>query len=111
MKSVINICLIIITSTLISCTICNKDDILINNGILIWTGEYEVDGCGFFISIDGYIYKPENESIINDDYKISREIIVKVEYNILNYNIESWCGDSPYKTITEGIRIVSIEKI
>ena len=81
------------------------------DAVLTWTGEYEVDGCGFFIIINEHKYKSENESIIDDSYKISGETTVKVEYEILNKTIESWCGDLPYTTKTDGIKIISIRKI
>ena len=96
---------------------CSKDDsplfsnnILENDAVLRWTGDYAVDGCGFFIIINGHEYKPENESIIDDSFKMNHDIEVKIEYKILDKKIESWCGDLPNPTLTDGIIIITIEK-
>jgi len=107
-KAIIFLNLILITLTFLS---CDKDnDIIKDNGVLSWTGDYAVDGCGFFITISDHKYKPENESIIDDSYKKDYDINVLIEYQILNRQIESWCGDSPNATLTDGIKIISIEK-
>ena len=55
-------------------------------------------------------YKPENELIIDDSYKKSYDINVLIEYVILNRQIASSCGDLLYATLTDGIKIISIEK-
>ena len=96
---------------------CSKDDspvsssnIIKDNGILSWTGDYAVDGCGFFITISNHKYKPENEWIIDASYKKSYDINVLIEYEILNRQMASSCGDLPYATLTDGIKIISIEK-
>ena len=92
---------------------CNKNSTNESYGkaeaILTWTGDYAVDGCGFFIIINHHKYKPEDESIINNSYKTDSTIVI-VEYQILNKKINSYCGDLPYATITDGIKIISLTK-
>jgi hypothetical protein len=109
--------MIIVIFILITILSCSKDysplsnnNILKNDAILRWTGEYAADGCGFFIIINNHEYKPENESIIDDSLKMNFDIDVIIEYKILRKKIESWCWDLPNVTLTDGINIVSIEK-
>jgi len=109
MKKIYFVSLIFITCMVLSCDKDNSD-ILKDNGVLSWTGDYAVDGCGFFITIDNNKYKPENESIIDDSYKTVDDINVLVEYEILNKKVESYCGDIPNATLTDGIKIIWIQK-
>ncbi|MCK9207292.1 MAG: hypothetical protein M0P66_09300 [Salinivirgaceae bacterium] len=89
---------------------CKKDsENLKSEGLLTWTGEYEVDGCGFFITINEHKYKPENESMIDKSYK-SGTISVIVEYQLLDKQIQSACGDLPTPTLTDAIELISIKK-
>ena len=96
---------------------CSKDhsplisnNILENDAVLRWTGEYAVDGCGFFIIINGHKYKPENESIISENFKMNHDIEVIIEYKNLDKKIERSCGDLPIPDLIDGIEIISIEK-
>ncbi len=90
---------------------CEREDneILTGPGKLNWTGEYAVDGCGFFITIGDHEYKPSNESIIGESFK-RNDVNVMLEYQILDRQIEKWCGDSESATIRDGIKIISIEE-
>jgi hypothetical protein len=90
---------------------CNKSEdskTLKSQAVLKWFGDYAVDGCGFFITINSHSYKPENESIIDNSFK-SDSCNVTVEYQLLDKKISSSCGFiSPIKT--DGIKIISITK-
>ena len=48
----------------LSCKKSNDSNNLKSDAVLTWTGDYAVDGCGFFITINNHEYKPENESVI-----------------------------------------------
>ena len=81
--------------------------------LLTWTGEYEVDGCGFFITINGEEYKPEYEDSIDDSFKevyspYGTEVVV--EYQILDRNIESYCESRPTTRTLPAIEIISIHR-
>ena len=107
MKKIIILFIICALGTLCS---CSKDsDNIQGEGLLTWSGDYEVDGCGFLITINGHEYKPENESIIDNSYKTS-SIHVIVEYQLLNRKIEYSCGDLPTSTLKDGIKIITIRK-
>jgi len=92
---------------------CKKEnDILEKKAVLVWKGSYALDGCGFFVKVGLKEYKPVNESIIDESYKISaKNIPVEVKYKLLNKNFEYYCGHSPTpkKNIGE-IEIISIKK-
>lgn len=98
---------IVITVSLSFLTSCKKEEYKTSNAIISWTGEYGLDGCGFFITIDHKKYKPQDESKIDDKFKTVDQPIV-IEYEIINKIIESWCGDLPESTKTDGVRIISI---
>jgi hypothetical protein len=103
--------LILLIIPLFSCNDSNNDNSnLTSTATVQWTGDYAVDGCGFFVIIDGHKYKPENESIIDSSFSASFESTVIVEYELLNKKIGSSCGDLPYPTLTDGIKIISIKK-
>ncbi len=91
---------------------CKKDDsqIITKNGVLSWTGDYAVDGCGFFITIEGSVFKPENETFIDDSFKTYSSIAVTVGFERLDKKIQSFCGDLPQPTMTDGIKIITITK-
>jgi hypothetical protein len=76
---------------------------------LIWTGDYEVDGCGFFIEIDTVQYKPINEGIIPPEYKRVEPISITVQYIDLLYETEYYCGDLPNPQKTRALKLTSID--
>ena len=86
------------------------DSIQTEEGIIQWEGAYEVDGCGYFIIIDGIKYKPANESDINDEFKSGNRMNVRVQFERQG-QITYQCGDLPYAIKAEGIKIITIEKI
>ena len=74
---------------------------------VIWTGEYEVDGCGFFVEVDSIRYKPTNEDFLNADFQILNDTIVEMRYLDLNRKITSQCGEGfPYEI--RGIEVIGI---
>ncbi|MFQ6677140.1 MAG: hypothetical protein ACE5D0_02365 [Fidelibacterota bacterium] len=88
-----------------------KNTILEANALLRWTGDYAVDGCGFFIDIDDHEYKPEDEMTIDDSLKINSGVEVMIQYELLNKTIEYNCGDLPHFLEVDGIKLHSIRKI
>ena len=76
---------------------------------LIWTGEYDVDGCGFFVEIDSVQYKPENEAILPPQYRTDEPLDVTVQYIDLLYEIEYYCGDSPDVKKARAITLTSLD--
>jgi len=93
----------------LSCKKDNDSNNLKSDAVLTWTGDYAVDGCGFFVTINDHEYKPENEAVIDDNYKSGSSNVI-VEYQLSNRKIESACGDLPTSTMTDGIKIISITK-
>ncbi|MDR1380436.1 MAG: hypothetical protein LBJ47_03045 [Tannerella sp.] len=96
---------------------CNDGNGNEDNGILkseatvVWKGEYEVDGCGFFVKIKGKEYKPENEEVFGDDFKSVTETEVVVEYELSDKKIEKACYDSPSPPSFDGIKIITLSII
>lgn len=84
------------------------NEAITTQAILEWTGDYEVDGCGFIIIIDGKEYKAENESFIDDAYKAGQTEVV-LSFKHLGSQIEKFCGDKPDPFVFDLIEIVSIE--
>ena len=80
-----------------------------NNAKLTWTGEYDVDGCGFFIEIDSVEFKPENENIIPPAFKVSGTLNVTVQYIDLLYDIEYSCGDLPEPKKSKAIKLTALD--
>jgi len=93
----------------LSCKKSNDSSNLKSDAVLTWTGDYAVDGCGFFITINEHKYKPENESIIDSNFKSGSSNVI-VEYQLSNRKIETACGDLPTSTMIDGIKIISIKK-
>ena len=87
---------------------CKKEETE-QNAILKWTGEYSVDGCGFFIEFNGEIYKPNNEDNIGEIFKEESSSIVIVDYKLQNKDIECNCGDLPETQKEKSIEIISIK--
>ncbi|MEQ9440658.1 MAG: hypothetical protein RIG62_16525 [Cyclobacteriaceae bacterium] len=83
-----------------------------SEALLSWEGEYEVDGCGFFITIGDQTYKPKNEDFIGDSFKVSSTTgtEVSVTYEILDTAVERYCGDLPAPLVTPGIKLFALEK-
>lgn len=94
----------------VSCAKNDNTDMLISNAILTWTGDYELDGCGYFIVIDNYQYKPENEDAIDDSFKSIVEILVTVKYQKLDKQITTYCFNSQPNNQHDAIKIISISK-
>jgi hypothetical protein len=78
--------------------------------ILIWQGEYDVDGCGFFVEIENKRYKPQNESFIGDEFKTDTTFVL-IGFIYLDREIEYWCGDLPFVSKKDGIKVFSIKKM
>ena len=86
-----------------------ENQILTKEALLIWSGDYAVDGCGFSLEFDNKKYKPENEDIIPSDFKNNSQIKVKIRFKYLHKEIEYYCG---FQIVTdEGIEIIKISKI
>lgn len=85
---------------------CEEDNQVIyeKDARLVWTGEYDLDGCGFFIEIDSVSYKPENEGILPPEYKTSEPLEVDVQFINLLYDIEYPCGLTGTQT-SPGIKL------
>lgn len=79
------------------------------NAKLIWTGDYEVDGCGFFVEIDSTEYKPENEGIIPPEFKSYDTLSITVQYIDLFSEIELQCFRSPITNKKKAIKLISID--
>ena len=56
---------------ILGCEDKKEDKILEANALLHWTGDYSVDGCGFFIVTSDNEYKPEDEGAIDDSFKVN----------------------------------------
>ncbi len=75
---------------------------------VIWTGDYQVDGCGFFVEIDSIQHKPRNEDFFNADFQVLTDTIVEMKYLDLNQEITAQCGEGyPFKI--RGIEIIDIK--
>lgn len=103
--------LVLLLFILISSNSCDQGNevIYVNNAKLIWTGDYEVDGCGFFLEIDSIGYKPENENIIPPAFKINEPLSVTVQYIDLLYDIEYYCGVLPEPKRSKAIKLTSLD--
>ena len=93
-------------------SIQRSETVITSEAVLTWTGEYEVDGCGFLITIDSTTYKPHNEAIIDNSFKQSASsgVDVIIEYKPLDIEIAYYCGDVPEPKILAPIQIFSLEK-
>lgn len=109
MKRIKILLLICTIGFVLSCKNDDDSDILKSEAVLTWTGDYAVDGCGFFVMINDHNYKPENESIIDSNFESGSNNVI-IEYQLLNRKIETACGDLPAPTLTDGIKIISIRK-
>lgn len=96
----------------ISCksTVEPENEIVTKEAIVIWEGDYAVDGCGFSFEIDSEKYKPKNEDFISDEFKKEPQTQVKIQFIYLNKQIEYYCGWSGIQK-SDGIEIISISKL
>lgn len=74
---------------------------------IIWAGEYEIDGCGFFVEIDSVRHKPINEDFFTADFQIPGDTSVEMKYLDLNKEITSQCGFG-YPFEIKGIEVLDI---
>ena len=109
MKTLKNLIIILFLFLLLSSCDEGNEVMYENNAKLIWTGEYDVDGCGFFIEVDSIMYKPENEGIIPPDYRKAEPLSITVQYIELQYEIEYYCGDSPTPQKSEAIKLTYMD--
>lgn len=100
---------LIITLIASSCNILDDDHILSADAVIRWTGDYAVDGCGFFIDIGEKENKAEDESVIPDSLKNDSGTTVTIKYELLDESIEFYCGWEQH-TI-DWIRLLSIKPL
>lgn len=79
-------------------------------GLLVWSGEYMVDGCGFHVVINDRQYKPEDEEAIDQAFKTEEPVPVLITYELTGETIDRRCGLSTESKAMDGIRILSIER-
>ena len=76
---------------------------------VVWNGDYQVDGCGFFVEIDSVRYKPTNEDFFDEAFRNAsdNDSIVEMRYTDLRRAITSQCGEGfPYQI--NGIEVIAI---
>lgn len=74
---------------------------------VIWQGDYQIDGCGFFVKIDSVEYKPINESFFDSTFQTLNDTLVEMKYKDLRREITSQCGEGyPYQI--RGIEVIDI---
>jgi hypothetical protein len=90
---------------------CNEENdiIFVPDATLIWTGDYNVDGCGFFVETHGNIYKPENETIIPPEYSKVDSLSITVQFIDLSYEIDYYCGDLENKQSVRAIKLLYMD--
>lgn len=81
-----------------------------SEGLLVWSGEYMVDGCGFHVVIDDRQYKPEDEDAIDDAFKTEEPLPVLISYELTGEVIDRRCGLSTESREMDGIRILNLER-
>ncbi|MFD2245305.1 hypothetical protein [Pontibacter ruber] len=80
------------------------------NAILVWSGEYMVDGCGFEVLINDKKYKPENEQDIDGAFKVEGNTPVVIEFVRLGTQLDIRCGLSTQSRAMDAIRVVSVKR-
>ncbi len=105
-----NFIVFFLLSTLFVLISCQEpsDVIYDDNAAILWTGEYDVDGCGFFVELDSVKYKPESESVISPYFKKATRTNVIVQYIDLHYDKEYYCADSQKPKTIGVVKIISI---
>ena len=93
-------------------SIQRSKEVITSEAVLTWNGEYEVDGCGFLITIDSNTYKPHNEEIIDNIFKeiASSGLDVIVDYKPLDIEIAYYCEDVPEQKALKPIQIFSFRR-
>ena len=84
-----------------------------STALLTWTGEYFIDGCGFFVTIGGQKYRPENEDFINDSFKdveLPFQTEVIIEYKLLDKWSDFYCEEILETGSLPMIEIISIQR-
>ncbi|PID57968.1 MAG: hypothetical protein CR986_08625 [Ignavibacteriae bacterium] len=78
---------------------CNEgNEVLIEpNAKLVWKGDFDNGGCGFFIQIDTVLYKPINEAILSYKYQLDKPLDCIVYYIDLMYEQEFNCNSDSTK--------------
>lgn len=91
-------------SSLLLLTSCDEDEEDSLNtetvdAILVWSGDYAVDGCGYLLQTDKITYKPTNEEAIPDSYKASSP--TPVEARIIDYhkNVRACMAGTAFNSI------------
>lgn len=103
--------LALVAGQFLSCSDDSEGTRLKTDAVLIWSGDYEVGGCGFTIAISNERYKAVNEDFIGDEYKTEPGYNdITLEYELLGEKLETYCGDTPIPNFHEGIRIISITR-
>lgn len=77
--------------------------------IITFTGDYAVDGCGYWISIDEIQYKPTNEEVIPESFKTSSPDTIQLTYIEETSQKDFQCGLDPTTREVEKLKIVEIE--
>ncbi|SIQ86616.1 hypothetical protein [Pontibacter lucknowensis] len=95
---------------LISCQHTPNTEADTKEAMLIWSGEYMVDGCGFEVLINGNRYKPENERDIDEAFKVEGETPVLIEFEKLGRQLDIRCGLSTQSRAMDAIRVISVKK-
>lgn len=99
---------ILLISLLIACD--NTNEVLIDsNAYLIWTGDFDQDGCGYFVQIDTTMYKPVNEAILPFAYKREEPLSITVQYIDLLMDVEYTCGDSKETQKAPAIKLTTVD--
>lgn len=103
--------LLVVAAFLTSCqNKTMKQESEMKEAMLVWSGEYMVDGCGFHVVIDDRQYKPEDEEAIDESFKTEEPLPVLISYELTGETIDRRCGLSTESRAMDGIRILKIEK-
>ena len=81
-----------------------------DEALLVWSGEYMVDGCGFHVVINDRQYKPVDEEAIDAIFKTDEPTPVILSYELTGETINRPCGLSPESREMDAIRIQSIKR-
>ncbi len=80
---------------------------------IVWSGPYEVDGCGFSVGVDSVWYKPTNEGRLDtlfletfaNDRVSDNDTVVEMRYLDLRKAIDAYCW-GVYKV--KGLEVLDI---